>query len=115
MTAKKAALKAKAPKGATPKSPSKAKRATVRAVAKLPKKKTSALDAAARVLAQTGQAMKCQELIAMMAKKGYWTSPGGSTPHATLYAAMAKEIKIKGANARFRKTGRGTFASTGKG
>jgi hypothetical protein len=59
--------------------------------------------------------MTCQELIAMMAKKGYWTSPGGRTPHATLYAAMAKELKIKGADARFRKTGRGTFASTGKG
>src|SRR5207248_11722487 len=39
--------------------------------------KLSALDAAAKVLGETGQAMTCKELIAAMAAKGYWTSPGG--------------------------------------
>jgi hypothetical protein len=71
--------------------------------------KLSALAAAAKVLAETGQAMTCKELIAAMAAGGYWTSPAGKTPEATLYAAMAREIKIKKDQARFRKSGRGTF------
>ena len=73
-------------------------------------KRRTALDAAARVLAESGQAMSCGELIAAMADKGYWTSPAGKTPSSTLYAAMAREIKVKGAAARFRKTERGMFA-----
>ena len=43
-------------------------------------KKLSALDAAAKVLAETGQPMSCKELIEAMAAKGYWSSPGGKTP-----------------------------------
>jgi L-serine deaminase len=73
-------------------------------------KKYSALDAAALVLRETGQAMSCPELIAQMADKGYWTSPKGKTPSATLYAAMAREIQLKGEAARFVKTGPGKFA-----
>ena len=115
MTAKKAAPKANAPGGASKKSKGKAVAAAARTEAKPQKKKTrpSALNAAARVLAETDAAMTCQELIAVMAKKGYWTSPAGRTPQATLYSAIAREIKTKGAAARFRKTARGTFASTG--
>ncbi len=44
----------------------------------------SALSAAARVLAETGKAMNCRQLIETMAARGYWTSPGGRTPEATL-------------------------------
>ena len=73
-------------------------------------KKYSALEAAAQVLRETGQAMTCPELIAQMAAKGYWSSPKGKTPASTLYAAMTREIKLKGAAARFHKTGRGSFA-----
>src|SRR5262249_31494051 len=51
-------------------------------------KKMSALDAAAKVLSETDQAMNCQELIQAMAEKGLWTSPGGKTPSATLYSAI---------------------------
>src|SRR5262245_59002911 len=51
-------------------------------------KKISALDAAARVLTETGQAMNCQDLIDAMAKKGYWSSPNGKTPAATLFTAV---------------------------
>jgi hypothetical protein len=75
-------------------------------------KKISALDAAAKVLAETGQPMNCQELIKVMADKGYWTSPGGLTPHATLYSAILRELKAKGAEARFKKADRGKFAAT---
>jgi hypothetical protein len=74
-------------------------------------KKLSAVDAAARVLGESGQALNCQELIQAMAAKGYWTSPGGKTPAATLYSALAREIQTKKDAARFRKTERGKFAS----
>jgi hypothetical protein len=58
-------------------------------------KKLSALDAAAQVLAETGQPMACKEMIEAMAQKGYWSSPGGKTPSATLYSAITKEISTK--------------------
>ena len=70
----------------------------------------SALDAAARILSESRQAMTCPELIAAMAAHGYWTSPAGKTPQATLYAALTREIKTKKDQARFRKTERGKFA-----
>ena len=73
--------------------------------------KVSALDAAARVLRESGQPMSCPELIAQMAAKGYWTSPQGKTPASTLYAALAREVKVKGAASRFVKTGPGRFAA----
>jgi hypothetical protein len=44
-----------------------------------------------------------------MAEKGYWTSPAGKTPAATLYAGLVKEIRTKGEKSRFRKTGPGRF------
>ena len=78
-----------------------------------PPKKMSALDAAAKVLAETGRPMSCPELIAAMAAKGYWSSPNGKTPAATLYAALTREATAKGAASRFRKVGPGQFASNG--
>ena len=72
-------------------------------------KKLSALDAAARVLGESGQAMNCQEMVVAMAAKGYWSSPGGKTPSATLYSSILRELKTKGADARFRKIERGKF------
>jgi hypothetical protein len=69
----------------------------------------SALDAAAKVLAETGQPMRCSELIAAMTAKGYWTSPAGRTPASTLYAALLRELRSKQDRARFRKTERGKF------
>ena len=74
------------------------------------KKKLSALDAAAKVLTETGQPMSCKELIEAMAAKSYWSSPGGKTPAATLYSGITKEITTKGKESRFRKTDRGRFA-----
>ena len=41
--------------------------------------------------------------------KGYWTSPGGKTPAATLYSALLREVTTKGDQARFTKTERGKF------
>lgn len=72
--------------------------------------KMTALDAAAKVLAETGMPMSCIELIDMMAANGYWTSPNGLTPSATLYAAMIREISVKGDQSRFKREGAGKFA-----
>ena len=102
--AKKKAAKPPAPRASKPKSSPAA--AVPAAVSKL-----SALDAAALVLRQSGQPMSCPELIEQMAARGYWTSPKGKTPASTLYAAMAREVKVKGAASRFVKTGPGRFAA----
>src|SRR5262245_20584052 len=72
-------------------------------------KKVSALDAAAKVLGEAGAAMNCPAMIEAMAAKGYWKSPGGQTPHATLYSAILREINTKGKDARFKKVERGKF------
>src|SRR5437899_8278732 len=73
----------------------------------------SCLNAAAKVLAEKGEPMTCKEMIEAMAAKGYWTTPGGKTPHATLYSSIAREIRDKGKDSRFKKSERGKFASTG--
>jgi hypothetical protein len=70
----------------------------------------SALDAAAKVLGETGLSLSCQELITAMAAKSYWRSPKGRTPAGTLYSALLRELQTKGDRARFCKTGRGKFA-----
>ena len=80
--------------------------------AKAPKeKKVSAIDAAAQVLAGTKEPMNCKEMIEAMAKQALWTSPGGKTPHATLYSAIIREIALKGKESRFVKKERGKFAT----
>lgn len=76
-------------------------------------KRTSALDAAATVLKKAGKPMRSQELIDAMAAQGLWKSPGGKTPHATLYAAILREISVKGKTARFKKVDRGQFQFAG--
>jgi hypothetical protein len=78
-------------------------------------KRLSALDAAAQVLAKSDGPMTSQALIDAMAEARLWTSPGGKTPAATLYAAMLREITAKGKDARFKKVDRGLFVSAGKG
>ena len=76
-------------------------------------KRVSALDAAAHVLAEAGKPMRAQELITAMAEQNLWKSPRGKTPHATLYAAMMREARDKGAASRFKKVDRGQFAFNG--
>ena len=71
--------------------------------------KMSCLDAAAKVLSESGAAMSTAEMIETMAAKGYWTSPGGKTPASTLYSAILRELK-KGKDSRFKKTDKGRFA-----
>ncbi len=72
--------------------------------------KLSAIDAAAKVLAESKEPLNAKAMIEAMSAKGYWISPGGKTPWATLYSAILSEITKKGKEARFKKTERGHFA-----
>ncbi len=69
----------------------------------------SQLDAAAKVLGEATEPMTTKEMVDAMATKGYWTSPGGKTPHATFYSAILRELQSKGDTGRFVKTDRGHF------
>jgi hypothetical protein len=74
-------------------------------------KKMSGLDAAAKVLAESKEPMNAPDLVKTMLGKGLWKT-GGATPHATIYAAMIREIANKGKSSRFRKTDRGLFTTS---
>ncbi len=107
-----AVQKSKTSKSASPKSKGrpkvmdeKAARETTGANAK----KTSALDAAAKVLAEAGEPLNSKEMVERMASKGYWRSPAGKTPSATLYSAILREIQKKGQDSRFKKAEPGKF------
>ncbi len=73
------------------------------------KKKPSGLDAAARVLAETGRPMSAKQLVEAMLANKYWSS-GGQTPHATISSAIEREMQNKGQQSRFKKTAPGRFA-----
>ena len=79
-----------------------------------PSKKTaekmSQLAAAERVLKKSRKPLNCKEMVEKMEAKGYWSSPGGKTPAATLYASLLRHIRQHGKDARFIKTDRGLFA-----
>ena len=72
-------------------------------------KKVSLLDLAAKILADTGEALNCKELVAT-AKETGWVSTG-KTPEQTLYSGIFREIKEKGEASRFKKsaTRKGSF------
>lgn len=74
-------------------------------------KKLSAIDAAAQVLAASKEPMNAKEMVEALESKGLWKSPGGRTPWATLYSAIAREISTKGKESRFVKIKRGKFAA----
>ena len=117
MAAKKTTTKKKTPKKAATTKKAAAKpaagktTAAKKAAPKKGEKNMSALDAAAKVLGASKEPMRAKEMIEQMAAKGYWKSPGGKTPAATIYAAMLREIGAKGKDARFKKTDRGLFAA----
>ena len=102
---KTAAKKPAAGKAATTKkTPTKKPPAKKKAAGRL-----SQLDAAVKVLSETKGPMTSKQMIEAMAAKKYWTSPGGKTPHATLYSAILRELQNKGSEARFKKVDRGQF------
>ena len=72
-------------------------------------KKMSQIEAAAAALAKSKQPMNCQAMVEAMQVQGLWSTPGGATPEATLYASILREINGKGKDARFKKVDRGLF------
>jgi hypothetical protein len=72
------------------------------------KRQMGGLDAAVKVLEETGVAMNVKEITAVAFTKGYW-KPAGRTPSATLSAALMREIAKKGEKSRFCKCERGKF------
>lgn len=111
-TTKTATKKATTKKATAKKTPTK-KAATKKSATPKAKSgdKLSALDAAAKVLAEAGEPLNTKQMVEAMAAKKLWTSPGGKTPHATLYSAILREINTKGSDARFKKTERGKFTA----
>jgi hypothetical protein len=82
--------------------------------AKPPKeKRLSGLDLAAKVLVESKEPLNAKAIAERAIAAGWKTS--GKTPHATLYAAIIREIAAKGKDARFIKTERGLFAAGKKG
>lgn len=67
------------------------------------------LSAAVKVLAEAKEPLNCKQLVERMLEKGYWQT-SGKTPSATIYSAIIRQIKEKGADADFRKVERGKFA-----
>ena len=61
-----------------------------------------------KILGKAKEPMGCKDMAERAIEHGLW-SPGGKTPHATLYAAIIREISKKGPGARFMKVSRGLF------
>lgn len=69
-----------------------------------PVKKLSLLSAAALVLKESDEPLNCKQMIALAKEKNLWTPTEGKTPEQTLYSAIVREIKVKGDQARFKKS-----------
>ena len=103
-----------APKGAkTSNAPKAAKAKKAKPAGNGKPKKLSALAAAAKVLSASKEPMNAKQMIEAMAAKGLWSSPGGKTPWATLYSAIARSINKDGKESCFKKAERGKFALNG--
>ena len=106
LTAQGETLSADGAAAATPTKAAKAKAAKTS-----PKKGLSLLGAAAAVLERASGPMSVKAMIEEAKSAGLWSPTGGKTPEQTLYSAITREIKDKGGESRFRKEGRGLFAS----
>ena len=73
------------------------------------KPKLSLLKAAIAVLAESDEALNTKQMIEQAKAKGLWTPGEGKTPEQTLYSAIAREIKAKGENSRFKLVAKGHF------
>lgn len=110
----KPASKAKAPPAAkqTAKPEASSKKVSTKKSTAAKDKKPSGLDLAAKVLASAKEPLAAKEIAERAIAAGWQTN--GKTPHATLYAAMIREIRDKGKASRFEKVDRGLFKA-GKG
>lgn len=103
-----------APKKASTKTAKTKAAKPAKATAKADAKKLSQIEAALAVLAKAGEPMNCKAMVEAMATQELWSSPGGATPDATLYASILRDINTKGKDARFKKVDRGQFALAGR-
>ena len=87
-----------------------AKQPTALKHASPPSAKRGGLDAAHAVLVNAGTPMTVQAIAKEIFARKLWTS-GGKTPHATIAAAIMREIAAKSAKSKFVKAGRGLFAA----
>jgi len=76
-------------------------------------KPLSQMQAAIQVLRRARKPMSCKEMVEAMQAKGLWSSPGGKTPEATLYASILRDLR-KGDDARFAKAAPGRFSPAKK-
>lgn len=72
------------------------------------KERPSLLNLAAKVLAEAGEPLGCQQMVERVLATGLWQTEG-KTPSATLYSSVLREINTKGEQSRFRKVERGKF------
>ena len=70
----------------------------------------SGLEAAAKVLQESGKPMHYREITEEVIAKGYWRSSKSEKPQNNIKSALLGEIHKKGKQSRFKKTGRGLFA-----
>jgi len=76
-------------------------------------KPLSLVKAAVCVLQSCQRPMGCKEIVAKAVGAKIWAPRnGGLTPANTLYAAISREIKLKGPASRFAKAEPGKFALT---
>ena len=68
----------------------------------------NAKNAAYRVLKESNRPMTTREIVAVCVEQGYWVTEA-ATPHATLHAALSREINNDGDASRFVKGERGKF------
>jgi len=66
----------------------------------------------AKVFEEAGEPLDCKTIVERAFQAGYWQSDG-TTPAATVYSAILREIQKKGDEARFRKAARGRFEFAG--
>ncbi len=73
-----------------------------------PRGKMSLLDAAVEIMKGTKKPLSVKEITRVIFEQGLAAS-NGRTPHATLSAAMGREVAGKGTQSRFRRAERGRF------
>ncbi len=83
---------------------------TERAKGEKPQGKMSGLDAAHKVLTEAGRPMNVREILETAMQNNYCNLKG-ATPALTISAALQREVKTKGQESRFVKSGKGLYAA----
>jgi len=71
----------------------------------------SALDAAHKVLVETGKALTIRQITEAILEKGDCPNLKGATPQLTVSSAIQREVANKGNMSRFYKAGKGLYGA----